>query len=354
MAAACCAALACAGQEPPEAARAFLRQCGALAAAAEQHNTITVRGRDGWLFLGAELRHLSVGLFWGERAAAASRAAKPEQADPVPAILDFQTQLAARGVALLLVPVPPKAVIYPDFVPDGLPAGPDGPARVDGTLRAFSAVLGSNGVHVLDLTPIFLAHRFDAGAAPYCRQDSHWSGNGCVLAARAIAEALVRKVRAEDPKAPRLKSEWVEIEIAGDLWRAVNDPAFPPERLRVRRVGAETAAGLEPVASDPRSPVVLLGDSHNLVFHAGGDMHATGAVLADQLALEWGFAADLVAVRGSGATPARVNLLRRAQQNPAYWAGKQCVVWCFGAREYTESDGWRKVPLALPAAPAAP
>ena len=54
---------------------------------------------------------------------------------------------------------------------------------------------------------------------------------------------------------------------------------------------------------------------------------------------------DLVAVRGSGATPSRINLLRRAQKDPAYWAGKKWVVWCFAAREFTESDGWRKVPL---------
>ena len=61
---------------------------------------------------------------------------------------------------------------------------------------------------------------------------------------------------------------------------------------------------------------MLLGDSHNLVFHAGDDMLASGAGLPDQLALELGFPVDLVAVRGSGATPARINLFRRAQKDP--------------------------------------
>ena len=74
-------------------------------------------------------------------------------------------------------------------------------------------------------------------------------------------------------------------------------------------------------------------------------MLARGAGLPDQLALELGFPVDLVAVRGSGATPARINLLRRAQKDPNYWAGKKWVVWCFAAREFTESDGWRKVPI---------
>ena len=74
-------------------------------------------------------------------------------------------------------------------------------------------------------------------------------------------------------------------------------------------------------------------------------MLAKGAGLPDQLALELGFPVDLVAVRGSGATPSRINLLRRAQKDPNYWTGKKWVIWCFSAREFTESDGWRKVPL---------
>ncbi len=82
-----------------------------------------------------------------------------------------------------------------------------------------------------------------------------------------------------------------------------------------------------------------------LSFNAGGDMHAEGAGFADQLALELGFAVDLVGVRGSGATAARINLLRRARQTPDYWSNKKLVIWCFAARELTESDGWRNVPI---------
>jgi alginate O-acetyltransferase complex protein AlgJ len=40
-----------------------------------------------------------------------------------------------------------------------------------------------------------------------------------------------------------------------------------------------------------------------------------------------------------------VNLLRRAQADPDYLGGKRLVIWCFAARELTESDGWRHVPI---------
>jgi alginate O-acetyltransferase complex protein AlgJ len=90
---------------------------------------------------------------------------------------------------------------------------------------------------------------------------------------------------------------------------------------------------------------LLLGDSHCLVFHAGGDMLATGAGLADQLAFELGMPVDLIGVRGSGATPARMNLMRKIKSDEKYLAGKKLIVWCFAAREFTESQGWRKVPV---------
>jgi alginate O-acetyltransferase complex protein AlgJ len=74
-------------------------------------------------------------------------------------------------------------------------------------------------------------------------------------------------------------------------------------------------------------------------------MYATGAGFADQLALKLGFPCDIIAVRGSGATPARVNLLRRCRSDPKYLANKKLVIWCFTAREFSESTGWTKVPV---------
>ena len=76
------------------------------------------------------------------------------------------------------------------------------------------------------------------------------------------------------------------------------------------------------------------------------------AGLADQLAAELRITVDVIGVRGSGATPARVNLLRRAKADEAYLAGKKAVIWCFAAREFTESNGWSLVPFSSVARPA--
>ena len=114
-----------------------------------------------------------------------------------------------------------------------------------------------------------------------------------------------------------------------------------PEKIAVRTISDKgTGAAINP---DPNSPLLIIGDSHTLVFH---DFLAEKSGLLDQLAYETGFAPDLIGTRGSGATSVRVTLYRRARKDPDYLAKKKVIVWCFAAREFTESDqGWDKVPV---------
>lgn len=335
-----------AGSAPAQAdpATAFREACAQQATKAG--DAMTVTGNDGWLFLANELRHLGVGRFWGEAAAAVSRASKQQEADPLPAILDFKSQLDALGIELVMVPVPPKAVVFPDKLGDAVaaPAAGSAPARLDAVHQEFYKLLREKGVNVLDLTDELLANRAGDDGPVFCRQDTHWSGVACILAAKRIAGLLREKDWCKDVKRIEYGQKTTSAEISGDLWNALDEKSRPArETLKLRVI---SSPGGTPVAPDKSSPVILLGDSHNLVFQAGGDMHATGAGLADQLAFELGFAVDLVAVRGSGATPARINLYRNGRADAGYFGKKKVVVWCFAAREFTESQGWRVVPVA--------
>ena len=285
-----------------------------------------------------------MGRFWGDRAADVTRARSVDTADPLPAILDFKQQLDALGVELLLVPVPPKSIIYADRLPQDLEFPVPLP-RLDVAHETFYTTLREHGVEVLDLTEPFLDRRSDPEGPLYCRQDTHWSGVGCVLAAQQIAGAVRARPWHPNIATTDFSIGWETAVITGDLRESGDASTTPPEELRLRSVSTRGPAGETEVTSNPASPVVLLGDSHNLVFHAGGDMHSTGAGLPDQLAFELGYPVDLVAVRGSGATAARVNLLRRVQRDASYWTGKRLVVWCFSAREFTEGDGWALVPV---------
>jgi alginate O-acetyltransferase complex protein AlgJ len=319
---------------------AFAEACRARAEKAKAANEAVVRGEDGWLFLTSELRHLGVGEFWGAAARTASTATREDARDPLPAIVDTAAQLKRAGVALLVVPVPPRAVVYADKL---LGAQRAPAARPDAALQAFNAKLRESGVEVLDLTDAFLAARADEDkAGPVCcRTDSHWSPQGIEIASKAIAGWL-RKNGVDQPAALKTKVETEEAEIAGDLWRILADSAWPKERLALRRVTTEDGFPLEESAD---APVLLLADSHGLVFHAGEDMLAEGGGLFDLLSAALGHPIALMARRGSAATTARIDLARRIRAEPAFLKGKRAVVWCFAARELTEGSGWRTVPI---------
>jgi alginate O-acetyltransferase complex protein AlgJ len=304
--------------------------CNRLVRDAARAKRTVVEGTDGWLFLASDLNHL----------------ARPETAaEPViPVIVDYHRQLAAAGIALWVVPVPVKPAVYPDLL-DGsmkLP-GNAPPSRVDAVAHALMRKLEGAGVAVIDLMPALSASRYGESGPAYCRTDTHWSGRGCVLAAEILAGRVGALPWAGSVPRVRVETEYRPAVIAGDLTRGI--PGREPEKLVLGFVGRPGKEGLDPLPPDSGSPVLLMGDSFCLVFHAGGDLFATGAGLPDHLARALGFPVDLIGIRGSAATAARVTLMRRARAKPEWLRRKKLVIWCFSARELTEGDGWRKVPV---------
>jgi hypothetical protein len=322
------------------AAQDFAAELATKVQSLEKTKAAAVAGSDGWLFFGGELRFLSQGQFWGAEAENTHAPPKPEVADPLPAILDFQKQLSARGIALVLVPIPPKIGIYPEKIAPGLTVGNDDAMPY---LHRFYDELRSAGVEVLDVTPVFLRDKESSDGPVFCKTDTHFSGVGCVRTAQAMAEYVRQKISVL-PKSREYTTEWTPVEFKGDLVNAsrVGGIQAPPEKVTVRRVTEKNSQTA--VQPDENSPVLVLGDSHALVFH---EFLAERAGLLDQLAAELGFPVDLIAARGSGSTPLRLNLYRRSAKQPEYLGKKKILIWCFAAREFTESsEGWAKVPIA--------
>jgi len=319
----------------------FRKEVGSKAAALEKKGISAMSGTDGWLFLTSELRFLAQGRFWGAAAVKTSRSHKPGSADAAPAITDFNRQLKERGIELLLVPVPPKAARYPEKL--GVEATPETGSTAAPYLLRFYEELRAQGINVLDLSTAFAQER-DARGAVYCQTDSHWSGLGCMLAAQAIATRVRDKVPPPPPIRKSYNADWKEVGIKGDLVSLLSAEAARPvaEKISIREITEKPGgAGVQP---DANSPLLVLGDSHTLVFH---EFLAERAGLIDQLANELGFAPDLIGTRGSGATAVRVSLYRRSRSDPGYLAKKRVIVWCFAAREFTETDqGWVVQPIA--------
>ncbi len=291
-----------------------------------------VEGRDGWMFLANELRHVAKGTDW----VAPETPPDPPHADPEPALLALQQQLTELGIELVLVPVPAKAVIYADKLP-GKDAGVSATGSPSG-LRVFMDRMREQGLSVVDLETRFAAARQTEQL--YCQTDSHWSPYGSQLAAETVAAILRQQTWYQDTASVEIKrSDPAMLTIHGDL----AETAGAGETIAWRRV--MRAGNESPV--EEGGGVLVLGDSHTLVFSSGGDMHAEDGGFVEYLAYALQLPVERIANRGSASTPPRISLFRKASAQPEWLEGIRAVVYCFTARELTESlNGWRIVPVS--------
>jgi hypothetical protein len=310
----------------------------ARALAAETTESQVVTGIDGWLFLKEELAHIGAGEFWGDAASRATRSAKKEYGDPLPAIVDFNHALAEKGITLYLLVVPPKALVYADKLDPSITEVKE-ESRI---YERFYSQLEEAGVKALNLLPE-LQERAKEKPNLYCKTDTHFSGDGLLLFARSAAQVIKREGWYDESARIELSRSQQQVSIKGDLAQMKGDNNLR-EEIEISVV-VDKATG-NPVESDPGSPVILLGDSHTLVFSAGGDLHAKGAGLFDNLSEELGFAIDLLGVRGSASTPARIKFYQRSKKDGDYLKGKKVLIYCFAARELTGAGGWRTIPVS--------
>ncbi len=324
------------GAEEFPDARAFADECRKRGEAAEVFNL--PGNREGWLFLGTELDHLGTGDFWKEEPFGGGGAK-----DPVKVIAAYKEELEALGVDLVLVPVPAKAAVYPEKLWEKV--GVDEGVPVEGSVfatKSFYDELRAAGVEVVDLEPVFRKARRDGTLGKvYCEQDAHWSPEGAELAAKEVFGEIGNADWLKSvPKVDVAVGEPENLKIKGDLVEGdLKDT--PAETVVMRRAGG---GRMEPLEKDGNSPVLLLGDSHLLVFtDGGGDFHTKGAGFRDHLQARLGFATDVVANRASGEDVARSVLAGKARRDPGYWKKKKLVVWLFSARGFTQGK-WREIP----------
>ena len=130
--------------------------------------------------------------------------------------------------------------------------------------------------------------------------------------------------------------------ITGDLTTYPGLKTAPKAEITLTKIGTRKGSGLTPVPAASTSPVILLGDSHTMVFTDGESlgMHTTGAGLRDHLQAQLGFPLIQLSSQNSGGTGARRILQQRLLVNPAYLKDVKIIIWVFSLREFTLGK-WR-------------
>lgn len=296
-------------------------------------------GRDGWLYYRPDVDAL---IMAGQDGNTAARG-----------IVDFATELAARGVRLVVIPIPGKASIHPEqlAVPGSAFVAPPIPPAVS-TLASevSSAAVKKTGVlpsfppRVVDATSILWSQRSGTGADQYLRTDSHWTPGAMQAVARAAA-SMVGEIGIEREK-EEMRTEKRSVSAVGDTALMNNLPASSP-LMGLQSVEAEAvlcADGKE-WRADSSSPVLVLGDSYTNIFSSKDLGWGTSAGLAEHLSLALGYRVDKLARNDAGAKSAREMLAAEDARRPGWLDGKKVVVWVMAAREFVRGD-WSAVALA--------
>jgi hypothetical protein len=263
--------------------------------------------------------------------------ARPEApGHPLPAIVAFHEALAAQGVELIVLAVPGKEAIYPEWLQPRYPQA-NGPA-CSPHLRLLAERLRQRGIKFVDPTNRLWAQKHSQPL--YLRHDTHWTPQGLKL----VAEELARQVDWPGIEGRKYRLQEVPVTAPGDLLEMLKLPELPtpftPERVIMHRV-LHVLTG-QPVEPDTQSPVVLLGDSFSNIYSAPEMGWGDHGGLSEQLAYLLNRTVDLIAMNDGGVNRTRVTLARR--QNPLQ--GKQVVIWQFAARDLVVSNGqWEIISL---------
>ncbi len=321
-------------QDFTETVKAVLSKTDATALAAPGEG-------EGWFFLRKELEHLSL----GDLGAANLSTANKEGTDPVPVITKYAEELKALGIELLVVPVPPKAAIYPEK----LAASVD--AKTVPSMKGLYEKLKAAGVETLDLETVFLAEKAKSPDKQlYCATDSHWSPYACQVTAQLVADKYkARKEISEFSLADLIALPAESIEFHGDLLSDDQKAHLPKEKLPMERAGLAVppdGKAVTTIESDPRSAMLVMGDSHLQVFRKGGNMLAVQGGFVDQLNVDLPTAVHEISMQAGGADGPRVEIARSTARDPNFWATKKIVVWVFTAREFTQGK-WRVIPAKV-------
>jgi hypothetical protein len=298
-----------------------------------------VIGRGGWCFYKPGLEYM---LARPERSKAASATN-----DPLAAIVDFRDQLAARGIRLVVMPVPNKESVYPDRLTSR--AEPRRGMLAPRTQDLLNRLRAAN-VEVIDLFKEFGQARLETGSASqaslYLTQDTHWSPAGVELAAKTVARRLLALgwVR---PGPVDYRERSAPVPRLGDVLRLMQVP------LIERRVNPETIPCVQVVRRDnselyqeaPDAEVLVLGDSFVRIYQrdepgAAGFIAHLGKELKQPLMA--------LVNDGGGSTLVRQELHGR----PAFLKNKKVVLWEFVERDIGLGlEGWELVPLPAAVSP---
>lgn len=305
-------------------------------------------GRNGWLFYKPAVDYLTGPPFLDEQRLARIARFEDRSADPLPAIVQLNAQLAERGITLVLMPTPGKAQVHPEQLAsgfDGVSAALQNPSY-----ERFMVRLREADVMVYDPGPL-LMQRKQLGESQYLATDTHWSPKAMQAVAEQIAEQLADKLPSAEQD--RYAQQHQTVSNLGDVAVMLKLPEsqtlYKPQEITIAPVQVEGV----PWTATPNAPVLLLGDSFSNIYSQAELGWGEGAGLAEQLSFALKLPLDRIVINAGGAHATRQRLAAELARTPQRLDGVRVVLWQFAQRELLAGD-WKPIPLPPITAAQAP
>jgi alginate O-acetyltransferase complex protein AlgJ len=307
-----------------------------------------------WLFYRPGVDYLSGPPFLDpaqlrKRSAEVGEWADPVEPDPRPAIVQLKRQLAQRGITLIIVPTPIKAMIHPEKM-SGRYAGRTTELQ-NPSYANFKEAMEREGVLVFDPAPALMRAKAEGGKGAYLAADTHWRPEAMEGAVKELKAFIEARVSLPLLSPSRYRIEPVDVAQLGDLAGMLDLPReqelFPREKVAVKRV--LTAAG-EPWQPGPTADVLVLGDSFSNMYSLGAMGWGEGGGFVEQLSYALQRPLDRIARNDNGSYATREILAGELARGKDRLEGKRLVIYQFAIRELAVGN-WKTIDLKTGSAP---
>ncbi|MDB5540317.1 MAG: hypothetical protein JWQ89_2044 [Devosia sp.] len=189
-----------------------------------------VVGDDGWLFSKEEFE--------------ATLKRTPDLAEAVAGVAEVHDLLAAKGIELVVVPVPAKADIYREHVSYAAV-----PTDLERLYEDFRTVLDNAGIRTIETRAPLLEAK--AEGQLFLTTDTHWTPLGAEVVADAVGKALGKR------DISYTIADVAPVEREGDLSKFIVTGGLAP----LVGLGPETVVPREAVAPPDAAPADIFGPS---------------------------------------------------------------------------------------------
>ena len=284
-------------------------------------------GRDGWLFYRADIDSLI------------NPNPQKTASTALAAIVDFNRQLQARDITLIIMPTPVKPTIHPEKFSTRYRTS-NAPIQ-NPSYAAFVEALTAEDMLVYDPSPLLFAA---ARRAPqYLKTDTHWKPEAMEQVAKHLAAFIAEKVRlTSEPSFTYVKIPADTVNM-GDIAKMLKLPEdqvlFLSEHVTRHVVQTPSGELWQPAQA---SEILFLGDSFSNIYSLAGMGWGDSAGFVEHLSAALARPIDKIVINAGGADATRQALVQERNR----LTGKRVLVYQFATRELFSGD-WKL--LSVPA-----